>query len=205
MRERGRTHKAQVIGRRAKKRANKTGAETRPRGASAPAPAPTKKAKRRPSQTSAITLTCPKGQYASIMAEIRAKIKLAGVGIAGTLNISTGATGAMMIEIPGADNAHKMDALATKMRQVLEGREGVRVDRPVKTAEIGVRGLELSIRPAEVVEALIAKGRCRQTDIQSGDIRDIERGWGSLWVRLPLVTARKASEGGSIQIGWTRA
>lgn len=53
---------------------------------------------------------------------------------------------------------------------------------------------------------MAAKGACNPTDVQAGTIRkDSSRSQVSLWLRFPLVAAKKAVEDGSIQIGWTKA
>lgn len=109
------------------------------------------------------------------------------------------------MEVPGPDHGLKADALASRMREVLARKEGVRVNRPEKTAEIRVSGLEGSITPEEAAEAIATKGACRQSEITIGDIRETVPGQRSFWARLPLIAAKKASEGGHINIGWSRA
>lgn len=80
------------------------------------------------------------------------------MGIQTGISIRIAAMGVLIIKVPGADNGPKADALACRMREVLGEREDVRVDRPIKTAEIRVRGLESSIGPEEVKEAAAKKG-----------------------------------------------
>lgn len=211
----------EVVGRKAKTRALKeAGAREAPKlvstarakgPAKTPGPANTKgqakkkKARRRAPRTAAVVLTCPKGQYAETMAEVRAKIGLSEVGIQGGITTRIAATGAIVIEVPGSENGPKADALASRMREVLKDKEGVRVDRPTKTAEVRVRGLECSIKKSEVVEAVAEKGTCQSYEIQAGEIRGASESQGSLWLKLPLAAAKKAAEGGTLQVGWTRA
>lgn len=158
--------------------------------------------RRRVPRTAAVVLTCTDGQYAEKMARIRSRVKLSKVGIQDTTR--TAATGALVIEVPGVENGPKADALASRMREVLKDKEGVRIHRPIKTAEIRIRGLESSIRKEEVIEAVAEKGVCHPHEIQVGEVRKISGNQGSLWLRLPLVAAKKAVEGGSIQIGWSK-
>lgn len=164
-----------------------------------------KKPRRRIPKTAAITLTCPKGQYAETMAEVRAKINLSEVGIQDGITTRTAATGALLIEVPGSENGPKADALASRMREVLKDREGVKVNRPVKTADVRVRGLECSIRKEEVIEAVAEKAMCWAYEIQTGEIRGDSENQKSLWLKLPLVAAKKATEGGTLRVGWTKA
>lgn len=161
--------------------------------------------RRRIPRTSAIVLTCPKGQYAETMTEIREKIKLSEVGIQGGITTRTAMTGALIMEIPGTENEPKADALASRMREVLKDKEGIKISRPTKTAEIRVLGLEYSIRKEEVVEAVMEKGACRIHEIQAGEIRRMAGRQGSLWLRLPLIAAKKAVKEGTIQVGWSKA
>lgn len=116
-------------------------------------------------------LTCPKGQYAEVMAGVRAKIKLEELGITGGITTRMAATGAIIIEVPGAEHGPKADALTARIREVLRGKEGVRVDRPVRTAEVCIWGLDTSIWPEEAAEALAAKGGCDRQDVRVGDLR----------------------------------
>lgn len=151
-----------------------------------------------------MVLTCPKGEYDNTVAEVRAKIKLSEIGISGGITNRTAVTGVLIIEVPESEHDAKADALAALMREVLRSKEGVCVDRPVKTAEIRIRGLEVSIGTSEVAVAVIEKANCRVDDIQTGVIRRISpenrKAFGSA-----LVTAKKAAEGGNIMIGWSCA
>lgn len=56
------------------------------------------------------------------MAVVRRSIKLTEVGITTGVTTRTAATGALIIEVPGAENAPKADALVARMREALEGR-----------------------------------------------------------------------------------
>lgn len=151
-------------------------------------------------------LVCPRNQFAPLMIEVRSKISLDELGIAvGTKTRTRGATGALIIEIPGADSGKKADALASRMREVLRGRDGVRVDRPTKTADVRIRGLEASIRPEKVAAAIAEKAGCTRAKIQLGEIRAQRFGQGSVWARLPMTAVKRACERGNIRVGWTRA
>lgn len=56
-----------------------------------------------------------------------------------------------------------------------------------------------------MVQALAGKGGCWPADVQASDIQWAERGQGSLWARLSLSAVKRASEGGYVQVGWSRA
>jgi len=45
-------------------------------------------------------------------------------------------TGAQIFEIGGPDNVRIADALAARLREILGDREGVKIARPVQTAEM---------------------------------------------------------------------
>lgn len=138
------------------------------------------------------------------MAEVRSRISLRELNIEGGLTTRTAATGALILEVPGANSGQRADALASKMREVLHGREGIRVDRPKKMAEVRVRGLEWSIIPSEVATAIAEKGGCSPSDVQTGSIRRAPRGQGSLWLKMPLAAAKKASVDGHHEVDWSR-
>lgn len=101
--------------------------------------------------------------------------------------------------------ALRQDALASRMREVLKGTEGTRVDKPRKTAEIRVKGLECSISKKEVEEAIAEKVGCSTDDIQLGNIVKGPRGQGNLWAKIPLERVYKVIDDGYIRVGWSRA
>ncbi|XP_011859276.1 PREDICTED: uncharacterized protein LOC105556772 [Vollenhovia emeryi] len=161
--------------------------------------------KRRVPRTSAVALTCPQGQYAKVVAEVRARVDIGALGIGGRINTRQAATGATIFEVSGEGHSDKADQLATKIREAIQGKEGVRVDRPVKTGEVRVRGLELSIRTEEVVAAVSAGAQCDPLCVQHKGIQQADRGAGSMWLRLPLAAAKKVAQTGHLMVGWSRA
>lgn len=163
-----------------------------------------RKPRRRVPRTAAVVLTCPPGQYAETMTEIKAKIKLSEVGIQDGITTRTAATGALLIEVTGSENGPKADALASRIREVLKDKKGVRVNRPTKMAELRVKGLECSISKEEVINAVAEKGACHPYEIKTGEIRRTSENQGSLWLKLPLAAAKKAAEKGTIQVGWNK-
>lgn len=81
----------------------------------------------------------PKGEYATTMAKVKSKIKLSKVSIDTGIITQTAAEGALIIEIPGAENGTKANALAQRIREISRGKEGVHIDRSIKTAKIHTR------------------------------------------------------------------
>ncbi|XP_070529920.1 uncharacterized protein [Cardiocondyla obscurior] len=143
-----------------------------------------KNKRRRVPRTAAIVLYGPQDQIPDIMKDIRKEIKLSEVGINNKVTTRNTITGALLLNISGLDN--------------------VKVDRPCKTAEIRVRGLEPSISVQEVVEAVAEKGGCQTCNIKTGEIKRIAGNHGSLWLQLPLAAAKKASEEGVLEVGWSK-
>jgi len=163
-----------------------------------PTPAP-----RKPPKTAAVQVTCPPGQYAETMRLARERVDIRGLGIP-ELRPRRARTGALLLEVPGADGGTKAGALAEKLRVALGDREGVTVSRPVKTAEMRVKDLEDSISAAEVAEALAAQGGCAIEDVRVGPIRPGTNRLGTAWVRCPLIAANRIYKRGRLTLGWTR-
>lgn len=149
----------------------------------------------------AITVTCPPGQYEKTMREARQKINLEGLGIKG-VKIRRAITGALMYEIPGENSSELADKLACKLRQTLIGKEGVKVQRPTKTAEIRVKGLDETVTPAEIRETIAREGECEEEEIAIGEVKMSPSGIGTVWARCPVKAANIAARKGQIQIGW---
>ncbi|XP_047033951.1 uncharacterized protein LOC124640283 [Helicoverpa zea] len=132
-------------------------------------------------RSEAVTLTLQPGAvergvtYQSVIAEAKAKIKLSDLGLQ-SVTLRQAATGARLFEVAGAgsDSAEKADALAAKMREVLNP-EDVRVSRPVKTAEVRIAGLDDSVTSEEVVAAVARSGEClpeknRHAEVDRSDL-----------------------------------
>lgn len=149
----------------------------------------------------AITITCPPGTYEATMREARGKIDLEGIGIKG-VKIRRAITGALVYEIPGEKSHEMADTLALRLKQTLSVKERVRVQRPMKMAELRLRGLDVSSSPSEVREAVATHGNCEEEEITAGDIKRSPNGMGVIWVRCPLTAANQLSVKGQIKIGW---
>ncbi|XP_011858938.1 PREDICTED: uncharacterized protein LOC105556455 [Vollenhovia emeryi] len=168
------------------------------------APARNDKKKRRAPRTAAVSLTFPKGMYEEGIRGIRSKIKLEDINIE-ELRPRRGLTGALILEIPGENAQEKADTLVQKIREVVGDAEGVRVARPVKTAELRIKNLDESITQDEIRDAVARAGQCSSQDIKLGPIRVAANGLGTVWAQCPLVAAKRVAEPGRIRVGWVAA
>ncbi|XP_045501846.1 uncharacterized protein LOC123699033 [Colias croceus] len=141
--------------------------------------------------------------YASIMAGSRQKIDLAEIGV-GSLRFKRAATGARILEIPGAASSKEADALAAKLREIWD--EGtVKVSRPVKCAEVHIIGLDDSAAVEDVVAAISRAGECPTEHVKCSGLRVGSRGSTSAWVSCPIAAAKKVAQVGRVQVGWISA
>ncbi|KAG7196980.1 hypothetical protein KM043_012377 [Ampulex compressa] len=110
----------------------------------------------------------------------------------------------IVIEVPGQKSANKADKLARLMREVRC--KDVRIDRPIKMADLRVRGFfrEAAVDAKTVVVAIAAKAKCGEEVIQAGDIRQGPREQGSMWICLSLVSAWQAAAGGKFRLLWMK-
>lgn len=106
----------------------------------------TQQKKRRLPRTSAVVITCPPGQYEENLRVAKEKIILPECGIEGGLNFKRTLTGALAIELPGLESNIQADNLASNLRALFADKEGVKITRPMKMAELRVRDLDDSIR-----------------------------------------------------------
>nr|XP_012230111.1 PREDICTED: uncharacterized protein LOC105676641 [Linepithema humile] len=201
---------ARVLGRRERAKAAQTAKATqaakkpqgKEKGPTKPAPSNAPKT-RRPPKNAAITVTCSRGEYARVMREARGKIDLGGLGI-GEIKFGTARTGATLLEVPGPDSSKKADALAEAHRKAFQGKEGVRVERPIKMGELRIRDLHISIDSNEVAEAVAEVGGSPLPRVRVGLIRLSQggNGMGVVCVRCPLDAAIKVvAGGGRIKVG----
>ncbi|KAJ0174916.1 hypothetical protein K1T71_009057 [Dendrolimus kikuchii] len=170
----------------------------------------TRKAPRlRPPRSSAVVLTLLPGagdrgvSYESLLATAKANIKLADLGIEGGVRIKTARTGARMLILPGADSAPKADALAERLRGVLNA-EDVKISRPERTVSLRVSGLDDYTTPEEVAAAIAQVAGCPAEQIRPNAIRTGPDGLGSTTVACPIVVAKKL-EGTKLLVGWASA
>lgn len=132
--------------------------------------------------------------------KLRQKIDLEKFGIEG-VNVRRAMTGAYVFEVPGADSNLKADKLALGMRKALSRKEGIKIQRPIKMAELRLRGLDESVRAPEVIEAIAREGNCEQEEVQLGEMRRTPGKLRIIWVRCPLKTANKIVQQARIKVG----
>ncbi|XP_025261901.1 uncharacterized protein LOC112637121 [Camponotus floridanus] len=196
------------------KQGGKTGKGPTKRGGKGPQSQrtnPAKPRKIRPPKTAAVLLsTDPSGggekpaALGEAIAGVRSSIKLTEFGIA-SLKPKKAAGGGLLFEVPGPDSGPKADKLAEALRPLLEPK-GVRVSRPVKLAELRVAGLDDSITPTEVQQAIAAAGGCSVGEVKVGKINLSPAGrLGSVWARCPAAAAKMVVDAGHLPIGWIRA
>ncbi|KYN22038.1 hypothetical protein ALC57_05570 [Trachymyrmex cornetzi] len=114
-------------------------------------------------------------------------------------------TGALLLEIPGAESGEKADKLAEKLSKALEGQQDVLVTRPEKMADIRVRDLEDSTTKEDILLSLTLLGGCSEKTFRLGEIVQAINGLGTLWIRCPLAVAKKVTKNRWIRIGWVMA
>ncbi|XP_011884010.1 PREDICTED: uncharacterized protein LOC105571145, partial [Vollenhovia emeryi] len=119
----------------------------------------TAKKRRRAPRSEAVSITFPAGEGAEGMREIRARINLETLGI-GPLKQRRGLTGALIFEVSGPESAKKADALANEMRGAVAGKEGVRISRPKKMAEIRIKDVDECGGEGHKAQACTAEVKC---------------------------------------------
>lgn len=212
---------AKVVGRKAKKQAQQ---EEPKRGEKSgkitgegrvlparPIPGPTvtqrkgvKLAKTPPRAAVALTLEKPteKG-YAEVMAAAKDRVDLKEIGIESVV-VKRAMTGGLLLEISGPDREEKAAILAAVLKPALYDK-AVRVSQPTKKAELRVSGLDDSVTPKEITQAVAREGECEPEEIKCGEIKITRYGLGTAWLRCPLKAAKKLVEKGRIRVGWASA
>lgn len=141
--------------------------------------------------------------FGSVLTDAKSKMCLEDLGISG-LRLRKAQTGAYILEIPGTSSGEKADALARKLAEVTDPAI-VRVTRPTKCAELRISGLDESIRPSEVVAAVARVGGCPEANVRPGEMAYGRSGLGTVWLRCPVLAAKKVVEAGRLLVGWVSA
>jgi len=179
-----------------------------PKGKSTPA-----KMRKPPRRTAAVTLSLlpsPEGQQREKAATIAEALKLAKekidlkeIGIE-YLRPKRAITGALILEVPGENSSPKADNLAAKLSQIV-GVLGVKVARPIKSAELRITKLDDAATCDSVATAIAELGGCAPTDIKVAPPRKSAQGLYAAWVRCPETVAYKAAKTGKVKVGWAQA
>ncbi|XP_037303080.1 uncharacterized protein LOC119193535 [Manduca sexta] len=136
--------------------------------------------------------------YAQALQAVRGKVDLASLGIGVGMKARRVATGAYLFEVPGPESEAKADSLVIKMREALCGLEGVRVSRPVMTAELRISGLDESVTPDDVATAIAKIGECSIEDLKVGQVKIEHSGLGAAWAQCPAKVADKVARAGRV-------
>ncbi|XP_026736715.1 uncharacterized protein LOC113500206 [Trichoplusia ni] len=133
--------------------------------------------------------------YASVLSEVKEKIGGAGLGI----RFRKAATGARILQVPGAESGERADVLAEQIRNAI-GPGVLKVSRPVKTAELSISGFDDSVTSEEVAAVVAHTGACPVASVKVGNIREHGMSGGSVVVKCPITAASKLV-GTDLQVG----
>ncbi|KYN17083.1 Gag-Pol polyprotein, partial [Trachymyrmex cornetzi] len=158
---------------------------------------------RRPPKTAAIQISCRgDATYADVMRVAKEKVDIDAMGIH-EVRPRKSRSGALLLEIPGAEGGSKADKLAEKLKTALEGQEDVLITRPEKMAEIRIKDLEESTTKNDILLTLTLLGSCHERVFKMGEIIPSYNGMGTIWIRCPLAIAKNITKSKRIRIGWT--
>ncbi|KAF9824585.1 hypothetical protein SFRURICE_004042, partial [Spodoptera frugiperda] len=108
--------------------------------------------------------------YGDVLAKLKGAVTPAEFGAPNGFAIKATATGARLLEVPGATSSPSADALAERLRACLSADE-VRVSRPIKCLDLRIMGLDDSVTEHEVVAAVARTGGCPADQVKAGTIR----------------------------------
>ena len=91
-------------------------------------------------------------KYGDLMEKARS-VELKDLRISDLCCWCTAVTEEIILEIPRKESGARAKALASKLKDVFQGREEIRVARPVKTAEVRLSGLDDSITNTKVIQS----------------------------------------------------
>ncbi|XP_033313430.1 uncharacterized protein LOC117212613 [Bombus bifarius] len=120
------------------------------------------------------------------------------------VKIRKGVTGSIILEVPGDKEREKAPVLAVRLTQALDPTT-VKVAASMKTAELRVTNIDISVGKEELRDSLARAGGCKALEVRVGDFRTSRGGLGSAWIRCPTATARKLSQAGRVIVGWLMA
>lgn len=153
-------------------------------------------------RTVAVSIAVNEGSplsYRDVMVKAKKSIPLADLKIDKSRVRKTQA-GALLIEIPDREASQKADRLRDSLEGVL-GKEGVRVVRPVRNAELRFRGLEPSVTSKDVAEVISEVGKCLIGQVRVGEIWTSFRNYGSVWARCPITASIKVARARKVRVG----
>ncbi|XP_011860289.1 PREDICTED: uncharacterized protein LOC105557619 [Vollenhovia emeryi] len=164
----------------------KKGRGKKPTPTPPPKDASKEKARRAP-RSAAVALAFPEGEAGEGMRFIRSQIKLKELGI-DNIKPRKALTGAMLLEIPGGEEA-----------------KGHQSDAPCQNGRVETRDLDDSVSQEEIQAAIAKAGECPPEEVKVGRIRINPSGLGSTWIQCRLEVARKVAATKKVKIGWVAA
>ncbi|XP_026330563.1 uncharacterized protein LOC113238056 [Hyposmocoma kahamanoa] len=177
----------------------------------APAPRVNRKSKAKittPKSTAVVITLKPEAvkenvSYKDALGRATATLELGTVGL-DFVRVRSTATGARIIEVPGADSGKTADALAEKLEGIIG--DVATITRPVKTADLRITGLDESVDAERVQRAVATKGGCTLDQVKVvGNIRTGPYKTGSVLVRCPVATAKVLIAARRLLVGWSSA
>nr|XP_049702273.1 nuclear receptor corepressor 2-like [Helicoverpa armigera] len=142
--------------------------------------------------------------YRDVLAKAKEAVDLAELGITEGLRLRVTATGARMLEVPGAASGPTADALAERLRASISA-DDARVSRPYKCADLRIMGLDDSVTTEEVVAAVARTGGCSADEVKAGTLRPDFRGTSTVTVSCPVTAAKTIVDGRRLLVGWVSA
>ncbi|KYN08307.1 hypothetical protein ALC62_00711, partial [Cyphomyrmex costatus] len=159
--------------------------------------------KRKPPRSAAVQITASDGaSYADTLRLAKSKINIGELGIT-EIKPRRAKTGALLLEISGPDNELKADELASKLEEVFQEKEDIRISRPTKSTELRLVGLDDSTSSMDILLAITSQTECNQADVKIGPIRQSRNRMGSTLIKCPITTANKLIDQKKLLIGWS--
>ncbi|XP_018395392.1 PREDICTED: uncharacterized protein LOC108773913 [Cyphomyrmex costatus] len=159
--------------------------------------------KRKPPKSAAVQITAMEGaSYADTLRLAKSKINIGEMGIT-NIKPRRAKTGALLLEISGQDKELKADELASKLEEVFQSQEDIKISRPAKLTEIRLVGLDDAVTSIDILAAVALQTACNSVDIKTGPIRQVRNRMGSTVIKCPIVTANKLIDMKKILIGWS--
>lgn len=152
-------------------------------------------------KSAAISIKTSEGvTYAEALRKIKQETSLAEYGIK-DIKIRRAANKNTLLEITGEDHVNKANALADKIKEVLN--DMAKVTRPTRRADLRIIGFDESVMVEEIECAIAETGNCKIDEVKVGQIGYLKNGQGIVIVNCPLHAAISVSNLTKIKIGWT--
>jgi hypothetical protein len=94
--------------------------------------------------------------------------------------------------------------MATHLSKVLDP-TAVKVVVPIRTAELKVVGIDISMEKEELRQALALAAECGVAEIQVWEIGASRSGLRAAYVKCPVAGARILAQAGKVALGWSTA